>query len=171
MTSDFARAFPIVWRRENGGMAIAASDNPADPGGYTRGGIALNRHPTMTRAQLDAMTYPQFSDYYRQAYWTPNSCDFLPWPVNLCVFDGEVNAGSEGAKALQKAMGTRYTGQIDGVIGNMTLAAVARFTPVELACRTMKARDDDYRAMADWDEFGTGWLIRLFQNLFEAGSA
>lgn len=169
--SDFSRAFPIIWRRENGGMAIAVSDNPSDPGGYTRGGIALNRHPELSRTQLDAMTYPQFSDFYRQQYWTPNACDFLPWPVNLVVFDGEVNSGHAGAECLQRALGTKYNGHVDGSIGPMTLAAVARFDPVDLACRTCIERDNFYRQSPQFSTFGTGWLIRLFTNMFEGGAA
>ena len=171
MKNDFARAFPIVWRRENGGMAIVATDTPGDAGGYTRGGISLAAHPELSRATLDAMTYPQFSDFYQQQYWTPNACAFLPWPVNLVVFDGEVNSGRVGAECLQRALGTKYNGHVDGSIGPMTLAAVARFDPVDLACRTCIERDNFYRKSPQFAEFGEGWGIRLFTNMFEAGQA
>lgn len=68
-------AFPIVWRLENGGDAIVATNTPGDSGGYTRGGVALNRHPELTRVQLDEMTYSDFAAFYRREYWSPNGCD------------------------------------------------------------------------------------------------
>jgi len=165
--TDFDRAFPIVWRRENGGDTIAVSNNPKDPGAYTRGGVALNRHPELTRARLDAMTKADFAGFYKANYWTPNSCDSLPWPLNLVVFDGCVNAGSEGAEALQAVLGVKA----DGDIGPITLAAVSKRNPLDLALRTCVKRDEYYRTLKTFPVFGTGWLIRLFQNLYEAGSA
>lgn len=171
--SDFNRAFAIVWRRENGGDSskIVATDDPHDPGAYTRGGVSLRYHPELTRAQLDSWDMPQFKDFYRQAYWTPNACDFLPWPVSMIVFDGMVNPSSgNGAQALQMAMGDRYNGYVDGKIGPMTLAGVSRFNPIELACRTCIVRDTNYRKSGNFSTYGTGWLIRLFQNMYDAGA-
>jgi len=166
MTGDFDRAFAIVWRRENGGEEIATSKDPRDPGKYTRGGIALNRHPELTRARLDAMTKADFAGFYKARYWVPHSCDALAWPLCLVVFDGEVNAGGEGAQALQAVLGVKA----DGDIGPITLAAAAKRNPLDLALRTLVKRDEYYRTLSTFPVFGTGWLIRLFQNMYEAGS-
>lgn len=165
MTGDFDRAFEIVWHRENGGDAIAVSNNPNDPGAYTRAGIALNRHPELNRARLDAMTKADFAGLYKAQYWTPHSCDALPWPLSLIVFDGEVNAGGEGAMALQAVLGVKA----DGDIGPVTLAAARKRNPLDLAFRTCAKRDEYYRTLNTFPVFGTGWLIRLFQNLYDAG--
>lgn len=163
--SDFDRAFAIVWRRENGGDAIAVSNNPYDPGAYTRAGVALNRHPELTRARLDAMTKGDFAGFYQAHYWTPNHCDAFAWPLCLVLFDGCVNAGSEGAMALQAVLGVKA----DGDIGPITLAAAAKRDPLDLAIRTCIKRDEFYRTLGTFPVFGAGWLIRLFQNMYEAG--
>lgn len=165
--SDFDKAFAIIWRDENGGTAITVVDNVLDPGGLTVGGVALNRHPELTRENLLAMTYADFFAWYRVNYWTPNGCDSLPWPVSLVVMDGEVNSGGEGAKALQAALGVTQ----DGVIGPVTLAAVATHDPVDLAVRTCVKRDGFYRALANFTTFGPGWVARLMSNLYAAGQA
>jgi lysozyme family protein len=169
MTPDqaFAAAFAIVWQDENGGTSITVVDNVLDPGGYTRGGVALNRHPELTRESLDAMTIDDFQTFYRANYWAPNNCDRLPWPVSMVVFDGEVNSGGEGAMALQAACGIKA----DGVIGPITLAAVAKFDPVDLALWTSVRRDGFYRALANFSTFGQGWVRRLMYNLYAAGQA
>lgn len=164
--SDFDRAFPIVWRRENGGDSIAVSNNPNDPGRYTRGGIALARHPELTRAQLDAMSMADFKAFYRANYWDNHRLDELKWPLNLVVFDGEVNAGGEGAKAMQAVLAVKP----DGDIGNITIAAANKRDPLDLAFRTSIMRDGFYRQEPDFVHFGNGWLIRLFQNMYESGS-
>ena len=164
--SDVDRSFPIVWRRENGGDGIAVSNTPLDPGAYTRGGLALNRHPELTRAQLDGLTKPGFIPFYRK-YWDAGKCDALGWPLNLVVFDGEFNAGGEGAQALQAVLGVKA----DGDIGPVTLAAIARRDPLDLALRTSIKRDEFYRTLGTFPVFGTGWLIRLFENMYEAGAA
>jgi len=163
----FAAAFAIVWRDENGGTAIVATDNRLDIGGFTRGGVALNRHPELTREKLLAMTLPDFQAFYRANYWAPNNCDRLPWPVCLVVFSGEVNSGGEGAMALQAALGITQ----DGIVGPITLAAVAKINPVDLALWTSVRRDGFYRALANFSTFGQGWVKRLMSDLYAAGQA
>ena len=165
---DYDKAFAIVWRRENGSdTKIAVSDDPNDPGGYTRGGVALNRHPELTRAALDSWTIPDFKTFYEAHYWLSNKCDQLHWPLNLVVFDGEVNASAEGAIALQSVLQI----EMDGVIGPYTVRAANARDPVALAMLTSIARDSFYRKSHNFDIYGNGWLTRLFQNMYEAGQA
>lgn len=168
MTPDeaFNAAFSIVWRIENGGDAISVTSKPTDPGGYTRGGVSLLRHPELTRAQLDAMSISAFKIFYRTGYWTPNGCDSLPWPLNLVVFDGEVNEGKEGAVALQKALGVVP----DGDIGPVTLAAVEKIDFVTLCAYTMQAREEAYRKNPNFSLYGKGWIRRLFIVAFSAST-
>ena len=168
MTPDqaYALAFPIVWRLENGGDAIATSNNPTDPGGFTRGGISSVEYPDIPVAELVSMTYADFSTWYRENIWSPNGCDALPWPVSLVVFDGCVNSGSEGAKALQAALGVVQ----DGSIGPVTIAAANKVDPIALCAATMVAREAAYRKLSDFATFGRGWMVRLFTVAFSAAS-
>jgi lysozyme family protein len=162
--SDFDAAFTIVWWRENGGPNIAVSNDPHDPGGYTRGGVALKYQSGMTKAQLDALDMPGFKAIYR-TYWDRAKGDDLAWPLNLVVFDGEFNQGANGARALQSVLGVKT----DGDIGPITLRAAAKHDPLDLALRVTIARDTLYRSNSNYALEGTGWLIRIFRNLYDAG--
>ena len=168
MTPDeaYALAFPIIWRLENGGDAISVVDNPSDPGQLTIGGVALGEYPGMSESQLRAMTYADFFAFYRANYWTPNGCDALPWPVSLVTFDGCVNQGTQGAMALQAALGVAA----DGSIGPITIAAANKADPIALCANTMQIREAAYRAQHDFATFGTGWIRRLFTVAFSAAA-
>lgn len=164
MTGDqmFELAFPLIWREENGSVSqtnIVASDYQKDPGGYTRGGIALNEHPEMTKEQLDAMIYEDFYSWYKENIWRKANCDLLPWPLALIVFDGEVNEGSRGVAALQEALGVTA----DGIIGPHTITALVRYSDkTELAAFTLGNRDAYYRTSKNFALYGRGWIKRLF---------
>lgn len=167
MTPDDAynRAFAIVWEEENGGVRIVATDDPSDPGGYTRGGVALNRHPELTRTKLDAMGLNDFRAFYRIGYWDIVSCGAMPWPVSAIVFDGEINQGIGGARALQDALGVIA----DGVVGPVTLRALTSVDPVKIAAITLRNRSLRYRALSTYARFGKGWDVRLFTLALKAG--
>lgn len=164
LTSDEAWSliFPVIWRNENGSDSetdIVVSNNPSDPGGYTRGGIALNENPDMSQSQLDAMTYDDFATWYKAKFFISTNIDLLPWPVSLVVCDAEVNEGTEGAKALQKVLGV----VVDGDIGPKTQLAAAQYAdPKELAALVQVQLDNDYRAKDNFQTFGKGWIKRLF---------
>jgi lysozyme family protein len=166
MTPDqmFAAAFPIVWKIENGGMEIAATDDPEDPGGYTRGGISLAENPDMTREQLEGMVYQDFVNWYHKNAWIAHNCNSLPWPLALVVYDGEVNQGGEGVKALQAALGINQ----DGSIGPITIAAANKGDPFALSAETMEQRDEAYHKSAKFKRFGRGWITRVFTVAFES---
>ena len=84
------------------------TNDPRDPGGLTRWGIAQNKHPEIDVANL---TLDGAKQFYQNAIWTPMKLDFLPTPLNVFVFDSAVNQGNAGAtKVLQKALGVQVVG-------------------------------------------------------------
>jgi hypothetical protein len=83
MRASFDMGFKIVIGLEGGD-----SDNPADPGGYTRFGIAQRYHPDI---DVRNMTIDQAKKIYLTKYWIPAGCDAVPFPLDICLFDGAVN--------------------------------------------------------------------------------
>ncbi len=90
----------------------------------------------------------------------------MPWPVSLAHFDACVNTGvAQGAKFLQRTVGTRD----DGMVGPLTLgaltAALERESPGALAVRLARQRIPFYRDLAMHDPeqrvFLKGWLNRV----------
>ena len=96
------------------------SDDPDDPGGLTKWGIAERYHPEVRN--------PNFSKedaiaIYLKKYWNKCRCDDLPDGVDVLVFDMAVNPGPiQAIKFLQEALDVK----VDGVIGNDTLNALRR---------------------------------------------
>ncbi len=152
-----------------------ANERPDDPGGLTVFGIAINRHPELTRAQLLAMTYPEAAAFWIGKYWTPVRGDELaalaPW-LAFVLFDTAGPHGAGGAvKLLQRAIGFKGD-QVDGGFGPVTLAAVraalardARDLAVELMAQRILF---DVQAPA-WPGNGRGWTRRTLALMLAAG--
>ena len=130
------------------------SDDSYDPGGLTKYGIAKAFHPNVDVANL---TEAQALDIYRTEYWLAHKCDQMPFPVNIIVFDGEVNQGNYGAEALQLSLGVTP----DGNIGPVTLAALKNRDPWELASWVIAYRALQYVRDSLFYIDGKGWMRRL----------
>lgn len=114
-TSVFDAALAFVLGAEGG-----ETNDPSDPGGHTRYGIAQNKHPEVNVSEL---TLERAKDIYRADYWRPLRADELPRAVAYAVFDCAVNQGTGvAASLLQQALGV----QIDGQVGPRTLGAARR---------------------------------------------
>lgn len=147
---------------EEGGWA----DNPQDPGGCTMRGVTLRTYadwcarnglPEPTPDDLRAIPDSQLSVIYHGGYWRPIAGDELPRGVDLMVFDFGVNAGTgTSARLLQRVVGVAE----DGDIGPITLAAVRAQRPAALIEALAVAQDAHYTGLADFAEFGAGWLAR-----------
>lgn len=151
----FDAAFEFVILAEGGD-----SNDPNDPGGLTRYGIAANRHPGVDVASL---TLEQAKAIYRQDYWQPIHGDSLPAGLALALFDTCVNVGvGRGISLLQQAIGV----QIDGVVGSKTVAAATRQYRTALP-KFLARRALYYGELAQANpRFRTylhGWLIRCFR--------
>ena len=134
-----------------GGAAI--TDDPRDPGGLTKYGIAQRSHPGVDIRALDLAGAEAI---YQREYWDANHCGDLPDVVAMVVFDSAVNLGDgREDRFLQSACGVT----VDGQIGPATLAAANAADPVTLACACMAEREAFYKA-SPLTQYHNGWLNR-----------
>jgi lysozyme family protein len=147
---NFDKAFEHVVGLEGGYV-----DDPRDPGGETKYGIAKKFHP---REDIKNMTLERAKEIYYKDYWIPAQCEKLEWPMSLYVFDAAVNQGVVPAvRMLQETVGTTP----DGVIGPRTLAAV-KAAGHEGELLYLVRRAFRYIGTINFNAFGRGWLKRLF---------
>lgn len=136
-------------------------DHPSDPGGKTKYGISQRAYPHLDIARL---TVDDAIAIYRRDYWDRMRMDVLPDVVRADLFDTAVNSGpGTAARLLQRAVGVAE----DGVIGAVTLAAVARFEPARLRARFNAVRLRFLTDLTTWSTFGRGWARRIAANLAE----
>lgn len=169
--SDFDRAFDLVIGAEG-----RLSMDPRDRGNWTGGevnagelkgtkfGISARSYPAL---DIAALTVDQAKAIALADFWQKHHCDQMPWPVSAIVFDGAFNQGSVGAEALQDALGVKA----DGVIGPITLDALAKADTAQTATLTLTFRAKAYVSDSDYWLYGKGWLDRLFGLALKAGLA
>lgn len=131
------------------------SDDPNDPGGLTRFGIALKKHPELTRAQLASFTRDDALAFYRAKYWDAHCCGLMPWRWALAVFDCEVNQGGNAIAWVQQAGGVTQ----DGKIGPMTTVVTAGRYADEFFRTFLAIRIEHYEL--DDAMYRRGWLKRV----------
>lgn len=132
------------------------TNDPRDPGGLTKFGIAKRSHPNVDIMNL---TKEEAADIYRREYWNPIHGDALPAGLDLLVFDSAINQGVKPAVLmLQLAAGA----QGDSVMGSETLAAVNRKPKEEVAIMFAARRAKRYAVNPNVGIYGTGWYKRLF---------
>lgn len=156
----FDEALEVVLRHEGG-----FSDHAADPGGKTRYGIT----ETVARehgyaGDMRDLPLELATQIYRKAYWDKASCDALPAPIRLHVFDHAVNAGPPRAiRTLQTAVGTTA----DGIIGPKTLMACNSMPALRLVAKLSALRLEHLAGLPTWPAFSRGWVRRVASNLME----
>ena len=82
MRDSFEKAFEITI-----GLEGKPSDDPRDPGGFTIWGLSSRYNPTVTQDT----TLAQAKDLPVSTYWVPAGCDTAPFPLDICLFDSQVN--------------------------------------------------------------------------------
>lgn len=110
-------------------------NNPKDPGGETKYGIAKRSHPTLNIRDLSEAGA---RDIYIREYWLPLSLDKSDYPWALVTFDCAVNQGVGTARILRETSPT---------------------IPIFMAKRALKYAKEPAPQLA---EFGLGWYSRLF---------
>ena len=145
-------------------------DDPADPGGATDFGITL---ATLSHflgraasiADLQGMDDSTKAAIYRTMFWNVIQGDSLPSGVDLVTFDMAVNGGPRrAAEMLQMVVGA----SADGVIGPLTLKAVAAQPTAAVINSFTAARTSFYEKQPDFARFGDGWLNRVHECQVEA---
>lgn len=149
MTS-FDRAIQFVLESEGG-----ISEDPNDPGGLTRWGISSRQYPGI---DIRKLTREGAIELYHRDYWMPIHGDALPPQVSLILMDAAVNQGvSTAIRMLQNALGVKA----DGVVGPLTLGAVASSDLTKLINEFVARRAYAYGLTPAFMRFGLGWSRRL----------
>lgn len=147
----------------------AYSNNPKDPGGPTNHGITQRVYDLYRKANklkprsVKAITADECAKIYKNRYWDAIKADQLPKGIDYVVFDGAVNSGpQQSVKWLQRALGSGYRGNIDGMVGPSTLAAVEQHSNHDALIAAICDRRLIYlRALTTWKTFGRGWKARV----------
>lgn len=180
-TKDFEVAFNLTMLSEVGdffdptnpvtisGVMVTKQDrklcgyvnNPKDPGGETKYGIAKKFNPSVN---IDTLTLEQAKQLYFDKYWIIVNCDKIKMPLGALYFDAVVNSGSkQGTVFLQKALGAKA----DGSFGPGTLSAAAEIKDIKVACsKFIDVREKFFRDLVaknpdQYGEFLAGWLNRI----------
>lgn len=165
MKENWEKSFDLMLGSEGG-----FSDDPRDDGnklpdgrpGSTMLGVtqynweAWSGHQ-VTHEQMKKLKPEDVKPFYRKKFWDACRCDDLPDGIDYLVFDFSVNAGvGRGAKTLQSVVGAT----VDGAIGPLTLAAVAKQSEKELINSFSAAKLDFYLGLNN-PTYEAGWLNRV----------
>lgn len=137
------------------------SNDPKDNGGMTMRGVTQAVYENwvdrpVTEAEMKALTVGDVAPIYKKEYWDRIKGDDLSPGLDLLLFDMAVNSGtSRASRILQQVVGTK----VDGGIGPVTLAAVARMDPVDIIHEYSARREAFYKRLAQ-PRFEKGWLRR-----------
>jgi len=148
--TDFDKAFEHVI-----GVEGEYTNDPKDPGGETKYGISKRSYPL---EDIKNLNIERAKIIYRMDYWNKVKGDELPYPLNMFVFDAAVNQGIIPAiDMLQKTLGVAR----DGILGVETIKAAQELRgqaiSMYLADRALR-----YTGTRNFDQYGRGWLRRLF---------
>ena len=92
MRESFDKAFQLTV-----GLEGAYSNDPRDPGGETKYGIAKRYHPA---EDIAGLTLERAKEIYLNEYWLSSGCDEAPYPLDVILFDSSVNPQRGGNKEL-----------------------------------------------------------------------
>lgn len=145
-------------------------EDPSDPGGLTKWGIALNSHPELGRDGIMKMTRDRAVKIYKAEYWSPGKVSSFPARIRLALMDGYVNHGIAGnGKLIQRAANSLGRGlAVDGIVGPKTLAAVRMLDPDAFLLHYLEARQVLYRGLPTYGRFGKGWERRVLRIALES---
>jgi lysozyme family protein len=137
-------------------------NDPVDPGGETKYGVAKNPNPDLDITTLD---WAGAERIYFRRYWLAAHCDELTvFAPRLAVlhFDGAVNHGvGRAAVFLQKAVEV----DPDGDIGPNTIAHAKAMDEVAACNRVCDLREAFYRSIVankpTQAKYLNGWLRRI----------
>lgn len=162
MQSNIDASLSAVLAHEGGYV-----NNPKDNGGPTNLGVTLTNFrrfvkPGGTIEDLKKLTKAQAKVVFQRQYWDTVLASQLPSGVDYATFDMSVHSGPKlAAKYLQRSLGTKYTGKVDGVVGPKTIEAAASLPAADIVKAMLTARMVFLQKHEDWKTFGKGWTSRL----------
>jgi lysozyme family protein len=165
MISNFEQSLNLVLKSEGGFQS-----DPRDSGnrladgrlgctnlGVTQAAYEYYLKRRVTWDEMKALNRETVKPFYKDGYWDPCMCSYLPIGVDYLVFDIAVNAGDNRAeRLLQETVGA----VIDGQIGEKTLAAVATFDPKALIIKFSQVKAEWYKSLHN-ATYEQGWLNRV----------
>lgn len=159
MKQNFPKALTLVLKHEGGYV-----NHPRDPGGATNKGItwrtynAYRARKGQEPRDVRNITDAEVSAIYKVQYWDVVKADDLPSGLDYVVFDFAVNSGpSRSVQFLQRIVGV----EADGVMGQITLAAVKERDPEALIAALCDNRLAWLKRLKTWGTFGKGWTRRV----------
>jgi len=153
MREKFEKAMKFVREAEGGYY-----NHPNDPGGETMYGITKRDYPDL---DIKNLSREKADEIFFNDYWTPSVADKLPEPVFISYFDSAVNTGrTQANRFLQRALGV----SADGKVGPITLKAIEKADPKNLAYKIIDQRQTFYENLAKTKPklkvFLKGWTNR-----------
>ena len=158
MSLTFVQIFNRLIGHEGGYV-----NDPRDPGGETNWGITKRTaQANGYQGSMRAMTREQAYKIYYSAFWLRYQCDKMPEAVAYQFFDAAVNHGlGNASRMLQRAVSVVD----DGIIGNMTIAAIKKMAISDVIMRLNAERLEFYCKLSTFATFGKGWVRRVAGNL------
>lgn len=163
--ATLATALELMFGHEGGYSNVATDSGGPTKYGVTHRTLAAHRGvPSVTAAQVKALTLDEAEDIYRKGYWTQSGGDLLPAGLDYAAFDFGVNSGpARAVKTLQRVVGVAE----DGNAGPQTLAAVEAYPGglAKLIRDYCDARMAFLRSLKNaktgFPVNGRGWTIRV----------
>lgn len=163
-TINFPRALAFVWQSGFDSPADGYHVEPGDPGGGTKGGVieatwgaAVRRG--IVRGALRAASDADLSNVLRALTWS-SVCDRLPGGIDLVCFNGFMMSGHY-PWLLQRSLGFMGSDDVDGDVGDKTMAAVRDADPATLINALSGIHYDYLTHLTGWLRDGGGWTTRL----------
>jgi len=140
-------------------------NHPKDPGGATNMGVIQrtydgwrirNGKPTQSVRNI---TKAEVIAIYKDQYWDKVWGDRLPAGLDYTLYDFAINSGPTRAiKFIQRLVGVKE----DGVMGNVTFAAIAAKNDIEqLIIDVNYERWNWMKRLRTFSTFGKGWTRRV----------
>ncbi|MDY7579345.1 glycosyl hydrolase 108 family protein [Herbaspirillum sp. RTI4] len=136
-------------------------NNPADPGGETMYGVTLRVARAFGYAgAMRDLPIETAKAIAKKQYWDPLRLDEFDPRVAFQIFDANYNGGHP-VIWMQGAAGVKA----DGLLGAVTIAAVAATDPLKFIMRWNSLRIRYFTSLETWPTFGKGWSNRIADNL------
>ena len=140
-------------------------NHPDDPGGATNMGVIQTTYDAWRQRKkrepqsVRYITKDEVIAIYKDQYWDKVWGDYLPNGVDYAMYDFAINSGpSRATKFMQSLLGVKE----DGVMGNVTLAAIKAKNNIEqLLIDYNFKRWNWLKTLRHWSTFGKGWTRRV----------